>query len=283
MNLLFSYGSDVLSLPAAVLSHIDKATKRDLRVLLYLAAEQRYARETAVLVPAVAKALQIAEAEVENAISFWRGAGILSLVEGDEIASVAVATQQAMTAKPDAPKERSEMNRQPGVVTLAAFSSWIALNAIIGMLYYMGIFDKGILLLIALAYSVCDVICILFFCPFQTWIMKNKCCGSCRIYNWDYAMMFTPFIFIPHPFTWSLLGIALIILFKWEITYRTHPERFVESCNDSISCKNCTEKLCQHKRQLRRFLKKRALKFNLKENPLFKKKKDKKNNESDNA
>ena len=185
--------------------------------------------------------------------------------------------------KPDAPKERSEMNRQPGVVTFAAFSSWIALNAIIGMLYYMGIFDKGILLLIALAYSVCDVICILLFCPFQTWIMKNKCCGSCRIYNWDYAMMFTPFIFIPHPFTWSLLGIALIILFKWEITYRTHPERFVESCNDSISCKNCTEKLCQHKRQLRRFLKKRALKFNLKENPLFKKKKDKNDNESDNA
>ena len=185
--------------------------------------------------------------------------------------------------KPDAPKKRSEMNRQSGVVTLAAFSSWIALNAIIGMLYYMGIFDKGILLLIALAYSVCDVICILFFCPFQTWIMKNKCCGSCRIYNWDYAMMFTPFIFIPHPFTWSLLGIALIILFKWELTYRMYPERFVESCNDSISCKNCTEKLCQHKRQLRRFLKKRALKFNLKENPLFKKKKDKKNEESQNA
>jgi hypothetical protein len=184
--------------------------------------------------------------------------------------------------KPDAPKERSEMNRQPGVITFAAFSAWIALNAIIGMLYYMGIFDKGILLLIALAYSVCDVICILFFCPFQTWIMKNKCCGSCRIYNWDYAMMFTPFIFIPHPFTWSLLGIALIILFKWEITYRLHPERYVESCNDSISCKNCTEKLCQHKKQLRRFLKKRAFKFNLKENPIFKKKKDKKDNESSN-
>lgn len=111
MKLLFSYGSDVLTLPAVVLSHIDKATKRDLRVLLWLAAEERHTRDIAELAPAVAKALQIDVAEVENAISFWRGAGILSLVEGDEIASVAVATQQAMTAKPDAPKEKAVPDR----------------------------------------------------------------------------------------------------------------------------------------------------------------------------
>lgn len=50
---------------------------------------------------------------------------------------------------------------------------WLALNAVIGALYFTGIFDRGMLILIALAYSVCDIICILFFCPFQTWFMPE--------------------------------------------------------------------------------------------------------------
>ena len=54
--------------------------------------------------------------------------------------------------------------------------AWIALNSMIAIIYFAGWIDKGILFLISLAYSVCDMICILFFCPFQTWFMKNKCC-----------------------------------------------------------------------------------------------------------
>ena len=150
----------------------------------------------------------------------------------------------------------SEPKLQAGVVTFAVFAGWIALNAIFGALYYAGIIDKGILLLIALAYSVCDIICILFFCPFQTWIMKNRCCTTCRIYNWDYAMMFTPLIFIPNIYTWSLLGLALGLLFQWEFKRRRYPERFSPCSNESLSCANCTEKLCRHKRQLRSFIKK---------------------------
>ncbi len=110
MNLFFSYGSDVLALPAAALSHIDKATKRDLRVLLCLAAEQRLSRDTAVLVPAVAKALQIDVVEVENAISFWRGAGILSLAGDGEVAPT-VAVHPIATATPEAPKEKAVADR----------------------------------------------------------------------------------------------------------------------------------------------------------------------------
>lgn len=130
---------------------------------------------------------------------------------------------------------------------------WIALNGVIGILYYTGIIDQFILLIISLAYSVCDMICILFFCPFQTWMMKNKCCGSCRIYNWDYAMMFTPLIFIPGLYTWSLLGIAILLLVTWEVFYHRHPERFYESSNAALRCAKCPEKLCQHKKQLHRF------------------------------
>jgi len=139
--------------------------------------------------------------------------------------------------------------------TLAVVVAWFALNGLIGLLYFAGIIDKGILLLIALAYSVCDMICILFFCPFQTWFLKNKCCGTCRIYNWDYAMMFTPFVFIKNTYTWSLLALALILLLIWEILYHRYPERFYDGTNQSLMCKNCKEKLCHHKTQLRQFAK----------------------------
>ena len=66
-------------------------------------------------------------------------------------------------------------------------------------------------MLISLFYAVCDRICVLFFCPFQVWIMKNRCCVHCRIYRWDYVMMFTPLLFVPGPYSWSLLGLALIL------------------------------------------------------------------------
>ena len=141
----------------------------------------------------------------------------------------------------------------------AIFFAWIALNGAIGALYFTHIIDKWVLLLVALAYGVGDMICILFFCPFQTWFMKNKCCGSCRIYNWDYAMMFTPLLFIPSLYTWSLLGLALVLLVIWEGIYHRHPERFYEQSNESLKCVNCPEKLCHHKKQLRSFLKKRKI------------------------
>ena len=140
-------------------------------------------------------------------------------------------------------------------VTFAMAAAWLALNGAIGLLYWLEWIDEGILLLIALAYSVCDMICILFFCPFQTWFMKNKCCGTCRIYNWDFAMMFTPLAFVKHAYTWSLLGIALVVLLQWEITYRIHPERFYDGTNQSLLCANCKEKLCHHKTQLKQFAK----------------------------
>lgn len=138
---------------------------------------------------------------------------------------------------------------------------WLALNAIVGALYFSRIIDKGILILVALAYSVCDIICILFFCPFQTWFMKNRCCTTCRIYNWDFAMMFTPLVFIPSLYTYSLLGFALALLLRWEIGYRRHPERFSTATNRCLDCSRCEEKLCSHKTQLQGFLKKYKTKF----------------------
>ena len=146
---------------------------------------------------------------------------------------------------------------QPGIRTFVVAAVWILLNGTIGALYFLKVIDAGILVLISLAYSICDLICILFFCPFQTWFMKNRCCTDCRIYNWDFAMMFTPLIFIPRPYTWTLLSLSLLLLLRWEITFRLHPERFSDTTNKGIRCENCKEKLCHHKKQIRKLLKKK--------------------------
>lgn len=130
---------------------------------------------------------------------------------------------------------------------------WIVLNGFIGGLFMLGLIDEGILWLVCLFYGICDMICILFFCPFQTWFLKNKCCTLCRIYNWDFAMMFTPLFFIPSFETWSILLIALIVLIKWELTVWKYPEQFSENTNEYLKCKNCNEKLCMHKKQLVKF------------------------------
>ncbi len=133
---------------------------------------------------------------------------------------------------------------------------WILLNGTIAVLHFTGIIDRGVLMLISLLYSVSDMICILFFCPFQTLFMKNKCCITCRIYTWDYMMMFTPLLLIRSFFTWSLCAVALGLTLRWEYVYRKHPERFSEKTNKSLHCSSCREQLCTHKKQLRSFHKK---------------------------
>ena len=82
--------------------------------------------------------------------------------------------------------------------------------------------------------------------------------------------MFTPLIFIIvtkseegyfiNPFALILVLTALSLLLKWEFTYHLHKERFSDKTNLSIRCENCQEKLCSHKKQLQKLLKKsRAL------------------------
>ena len=171
------------------------------------------------------------------------------------------------------PTGETKPHRQPWYRTALVFGSWIALNGIFVTFYILNYFkvfgsvvivDSGIMLLISLFYGICDMICILFFCPFQTWMMRNRCCGSCRIYNWDFMMMATPLIvlmFLPFNLYYSihaiiLVSCATILLIRWELTYRLHPERYTINTNASLHCVNCKEKLCTHKKQLRSMLRK---------------------------
>lgn len=129
---------------------------------------------------------------------------------------------------------------------------WLSFNAVFGALYLFDVLRESDLLMLTVFYFLCDYICILFFCPFQTFIMKNKCCVNCRIYDWGHFMMFTPMLFIQNFFSWSLFFTSLVVLIHWEINYIKHPERFWEGSNQVLKCANCKDRTCQIKNTLAR-------------------------------
>ena len=126
---------------------------------------------------------------------------------------------------------------------------WLCFNAIWGFLYLFEVIDNADLLMLTVFYFLCDYICILFFCPFQTYIMKNKCCVNCRIYDWGHFMMFTPMLFIKNFFSWSLFFTSLIVLIHWEIVYAKYPQRFWSGSNKTLQCGTCKDKTCQMKKR----------------------------------
>ena len=95
MKLLMNYGTDALLLPATVAEHLHKATKRDLSVLLALAAEPLSRLDLEAACAAVAARLSLAPAEVEAALAFWRGAGVVLTEEGDAAVAAAPAAKEA--------------------------------------------------------------------------------------------------------------------------------------------------------------------------------------------
>ena len=135
---------------------------------------------------------------------------------------------------------------------LLVLLSWVALNAVFYICYWKGSLGARFMVCLAGFYGVCDIICILFFCPFQAWMMHNRCCTTCRIFNWDYIMMCTPLMVLRGPLILSACVLSVILLLRWEITHSRTPQRFYESCNRSMRCSECQEHLCKYKRALQR-------------------------------
>jgi len=131
------------------------------------------------------------------------------------------------------------------------FLIWSLMIITIGVLYYFNIINKIWLFMISVLFYVCDLICVLIWCPFRL-IMKNKCCTTCRIFNWDHLMMFLPLIFCGGFFAMSLVIVAFIAWLVWELCVFLYPERFSEMTNVALRCSNCTDKLCtQYCKKLR--------------------------------
>ena len=129
---------------------------------------------------------------------------------------------------------------------------WVLLIGAIAWAHGAGILDRAAIFLIAVVFYVCDLICVLIWCPFRL-ILRNKCCTTCRIFNWDHLMMFSPFLLTPGVYTTSLLAMSVLVVLVWELCIYLHPERFWEFSNLALQCSECTDKLCtQYCQKLRR-------------------------------
>lgn len=130
-----------------------------------------------------------------------------------------------------------------------AMLAWFALNAVVAGLYFTGVIGKPELLLITGFYFLSDYICILIFCPFQTFAMKSRCCICCRIYDWGHFFMFTPMMFMNTFYGWSLFFMGVAVIVHWEVSFTRHPERFWDGSNKALRCADCNDKTCLVKRK----------------------------------
>ena len=130
------------------------------------------------------------------------------------------------------------------------FVIWAILIAALGILYGKKIIGDLGLFWISCLFYVCDLICVLFWCPFRHFIMKNRCCTTCRIFNWDHLMMFTPLIYVGGFYCTSLVVLSIVVFLVWEWTALRHPERFDEGTNQALKCAECTDRLCLHAKKI---------------------------------
>ena len=151
--------------------------------------------------------------------------------------------------------DRNALKRYIQTTTKAAYKVlllWTALIAVIGILYFTKLIDKNILFLISVCFYVCDLICVLIWCPFRL-LMRTRCCTTCRIFNWDHLMMFSPLIFMGGFYAISLVVMAVLAFLIWELCILIYPERFWDQSNAALKCSECTDKLCtQYCQKLRK-------------------------------
>ena len=142
--------------------------------------------------------------------------------------------------------DRKAVRRYLVTTTKAAYRVmvlWVLLLAALGWLHHQNIIGDRVLFLVSVAFYVCDLICVLIWCPFRL-MMKTRCCTTCRIFNWDHLMMFTPMMFVKGFFSQSLVLIAVAVWLVWELFVLLYPERFWEGSNEALKCSACTDKLC---------------------------------------
>lgn len=129
------------------------------------------------------------------------------------------------------------------------FLFYIGITGVFFVLYFLGIIGAPEILLLSMLYYVLDRFCIGVFCPIRVLFLKSKCCTDCRIYNWDNIMIVFPLIILPGVISWTLVLVATVYTFVWEISYHVHPERFLERTNAALRCENCPKDNCPKRRR----------------------------------
>ncbi len=143
-----------------------------------------------------------------------------------------------------------KIKRKNNLLAFITFILYFGILSIIGLIYLnYDIFKEIHIYLIFLLINIGDYVCVLYWCPFRSIILKNNCCHTCRITNWDRLMKFYILIFIPNIYTLTLVSLGVIIFITWEYVHHISPERFYSISNDTLSCKSCNDTLCKKKKE----------------------------------
>lgn len=87
MKITINYGTGVAAVPKDVLQVMDRATKTDLRLLILLSADPSLLcdGERGDGIGRLAEQIGCSDAQVEASLAFWRGAGLLTLQDEDDV------------------------------------------------------------------------------------------------------------------------------------------------------------------------------------------------------
>ena len=141
-----------------------------------------------------------------------------------------------------------ELAKKNNKIALIIFVLYASLILLIGLSFiHFDWFDKKYLYLVFFGLNFADYFCIMLWCPFRQFFLKNSCCNTCRISNWDRIMKFSILIFIPNIYTITIFVIGVLIFLYWEYHHIVHPERFYRISNQTLWCTNCDKVTCGKK------------------------------------
>ncbi len=107
MKLSFLFGERVAVLPAAITAHLHKASKKDIAILLTLAAAPAAQVDLDAAKAAIAARGEYSAAEIDAALAFWRGTGVV-LMDGEEQTAPGAGTAQAQESEAVTPRVIAE-------------------------------------------------------------------------------------------------------------------------------------------------------------------------------
>ncbi len=131
MNIKINYGTGVATLPTAALGSIDRATKNDVKLLFFLCAEPSLlsCESYENCLSRICARTGLSIGQIESALAFWRGVGVLELTENDTIeAETAPAPTESAHLAEEAPAAVSEPCEAPQPTPAATADSAVTVT-----------------------------------------------------------------------------------------------------------------------------------------------------------
>lgn len=122
----------------------------------------------------------------------------------------------------------------------AVLAAVVWLAALLGL--WLIRLEKYWIVMTSILFYYIDQLFVNVWCPFREWIVRNRCCATCRIYSWGFPIIVSPLLYIKSFWSYSLVAMGAILLIQWEFLHYRYPERFSEVSNAALLCGNCNDR-----------------------------------------